>query len=249
MQCAKHFGIIPLAMSTLNAKKQESWRMFDQIAPSYDRINGILSLGIHSHWRSQLTAYLPPRPNLQIIDLATGTGDVPLLLAKNSEVAQIIGLDLSQNMLQRGREKILRQNLEKKITLSHGDAVTIPQKDNSADAVTMAFGIRNLSQPQTCLKNIYRVLRSGGRVLILEFSTPANPLWKMLYFSWLRFPLPLLGKWLSRHPDAYQYLNQTIQEFPSGEYFTGLMKEVGFKSPRRKEMTFGSVTLYLGDKP
>ena len=235
-------------MSTLKAKKQESWKMFDQIAERYDRINSILSLGIHSRWRSRLTAHLPSRKNLQIVDLATGTGDVPLVLAKDSRVEKITGLDLSRNMIQKGKEKIARHNLQEKITLIHADAVTIPLQEASADVVTIVFGIRNLSQPTTCLKNIHRVLRPGGRVLILEFSTPSRPLWKMLYFTWLRFPLPLIGGWLARHPAAYQYLNQTIKEFPSGADFTALMKQAGFQSLGRKELTFGSVTLYFGDK-
>ena len=235
-------------MSTSNIKKQESWKMFDQIAGRYDRINDILSFGIHSRWRSQLTAHLPPRNNLQIVDLATGTGDVPLTLAPDPRVARIIGLDLSRNMIRLGKEKVTRKKLEHKITLSHGDGVTIPLDDACADVVTVVFGIRNFSRPETCLQNIHRILRPKGRVLILEFSIPQIPIWRILYFFWLRFPLPFLGGKLSRHPDAYRYLNQTIEEFPCGEDFTSLMEQAGFKSLGRKELTLGTVTLYSGEK-
>ena len=146
-------------MSTLNVKKEESWKMFDRIAGRYDRINGILSFGIHHHWRAQLAAHLTSRRNLHVVDLATGTGDVPIVLAKNPNVARITGLDLSKNMIQLGRKKIARKNLENKITLSHGDAVTIPLEDNCADMVTVVFGIRNFSHPEKSLQNIYRILR------------------------------------------------------------------------------------------
>ena len=222
--------------------------MFDKIATSYDRINSVLSLGLHSHWRSRLIAYLPKKNNLQILDLATGTGDVPLLLSSDPRVEKIVGLDLSQKMIEQGREKIARQKRENKIVLFHGDAVTIGRKDASADVVTLAFGIRNFSHPETSLKNIHRVLRPGGRVLILEFSTPRNPLWKGIYFTWLRFPLPIIGRLLSRHPTAYSYLNQSIEEFPSGKDFTNMMEQAGFHSLQAKELSFGSVTLYCGEK-
>ena len=222
--------------------------MFDQIAERYDLINGILSLGIHSRWRDQLIAYLPPKKGLHILDLATGTGDIPLILAKDPRVAKITGLDLSRNMIHRGIKKVAQRNLENKITLSHGDAVTIPLEDASVDIVTIGFGIRNVSRPETCLKNIHRVLRPGGRVLILEFSIPSNPIWKMLYLFWLRFPLPFIGAQLSRHPEAYRYLNKTIEDFPCGADFSHLMERAGFQSLKRREITFETVTLYSGEK-
>ena len=222
--------------------------MFDQIAQRYDRINSVLSLGIHSRWRSQLTAYLPDKNHLHVLDLATGTGDVPLLLAQDPRVDGIVGLDLSLKMIEKGREKVAGKKWEDRITLSHGDAVTIPREDASADVVTLVFGIRNFSHPETCLQNIHRVLRPGGRVLILEFSTPSNPLWRAIYFTWLRFPLPLIGGLLSRNPSAYRYLNQSIEEFPSGADFTALMDRAGFHSLKAKELSLGSVTLYCGEK-
>ncbi len=217
--------------------------MFNAIAPSYDGINRILSLGMDLHWRKTLVRHLPLRENLTVLDLATGTGDQILAILKKHPFPQrVVGIDLAQEMLEQAKQK-LPPNVE----LLCADALNLPFTDESFDASTFSFGIRNVENPLTSLQEIYRVLKPKGRCLILEFSLPKPPI-RTLYLLYLRHFLPRLGALLSNHPSAYRYLNQTIESFPYGADFCSLMKKARFTQIRAIPLAFGAVTLYFGDK-
>jgi len=218
--------------------------MFNQISPSYDRINRILSLGRDLGWRKKVARHLPLRPHLQLLDLATGTGDqLKVFFQSASSIHKAYGLDIAEEMLALGRKKMEGYPAE----LLIGDAQNIPFDSNRFDAVTISFGIRNVEDPMLALKEMHRVLKHRGRCLILEFSMP--PKWiKPVYLLYLRHILPRLGSWLSKNQAAYRYLNETIETFPSGKSFLALMQSAGFAELKRYPMNGGSVTLYTGDK-
>lgn len=224
--------------------------MFDRIAWRYDFLNRILSMGIDRGWREQMANMLPPRPALRVLDLATGTADVPLTFARtNKDIAHITGMDLAEKMLDIGREKIAQQGLNKTIQLSTGDAMAIPAESNAYDAATISFGIRNVPDVLTTLKEMYRVVNPGGHALILEFSTPEIPVFKQGYLFYLRHVLPQIGAALSGDSYAYRYLNQTIETFPYGQDFCDLMIEAGFIQTEAVSLTGGIATIYKGVKP
>lgn len=223
--------------------RKDVWKMFDLISPTYDRINRILSFGMDRHWRKTVAKHLPSRGHLKILDIATGTGDQALaLLQSKASIASITGIDLSTEMLE-----IARRKLHHKAEFYRADAEKLPFPNASFDAATFSFGIRNVTQPLTSLKEIHRVLKTKGRCLILEFSLPPKPI-QSLYLFYLRHLLPRIGGFLSRKPEAYRYLNQTIERFPSGRAFCLLLKEAGFNRLRALPMALGGVTLYIGDK-
>lgn len=222
--------------------------MFNRIAPTYDRLNRILSFGIDKRWRKRVLKHLPPAQNLTLVDLATGTADQILALAQANAITSLTGFDLSEKMLLLGQEKLEKHSLTKKAKLQIGSALDIPLPQSSADLVTISFGIRNVTDPLRCLKEMRRILKKDGIAYILEFSTPTFAPFRALYFFYLRYILPSLGRLLSKDPTAYTYLNQTIEEFPSGELFLRLMHEAGFNQVEMHPMTFGTVTLYIGKK-
>lgn len=230
------------------SRKLESFKIFDQIAPTYDKLNRILSAGIDIYWRRVLRAHLPQKNELKVLDLATGTGDVALTLVKDQKVAHITGMDLSEGMMKVGREKIKKLGLTDKISFKHGDGVTIPVADQSFDVVTVSFGIRNFPDYQESLRNMKRVLKPGGRALVLELSMPHFFLVRWVYQFYFRYVLPFIGNRMSQHGDAYTYLNKTVENFPCGDQFAKAMKEAGLKNVRYTEMTFGIATLYQGDR-
>lgn len=234
-------------MTTVKARKPESWKIFDDIAPTYDLLNHFLSLGIDVLWRKKFIKNLPNKSNLAAYDLATGTGDVALTLASDPKVTKITGIDLSVEMLEYGKKKVLKNNLQNTVSMEEGDGVTIPKEDNSADVVTVAFGIRNFPDPQQSLINMVRVLRPGGRAMVMEFSLPKNPIIKFGYLLYFRHILPAIGNALSKNKDAYTYLNESVEDFPYGEKFTDMMKVAGMKNIRIVPLTFGIASLYIGD--
>ena len=233
----------------LQDRKKESYKLFDEIAGTYDFLNKLLSCGIDVYWRVKIRKKLPQKNNLEVLDLATGTADVPLTLSSDSKVQHIHGIDLSQKMIRKGREKVKGANLQGMITLDLGDGVHIPAREATYDVVTISFGIRNFPDPQTSLNNAYRVLRPGGRIIITEFALPKRPLMRKLYFFYFRKLLPKIGNLLSRHPDAYSYLNESVESFPYGEDFVSMLKEAGFVRARYELMTCGIAALYVGEKP
>lgn len=226
----------------------ESWKMFDRISATYDRINRILSLGMDQRWRREVAKWLPLKPHLQILDLATGTGDQLFsLFESDAPIALAKGIDLAGDMLKIAEKKAEAKPYSKRIEWCKGDAEKIPFPDASFDAVTFSFGIRNVGNPLRSLQEIYRVLKPQGRCLILEFSLP-NPPFRPIYLFYLRHLLPRIGKALSKHPAAYRYLNETIESFPSGIAFCKLLEQASFPNPIVKSMAFGAVTLYIGEK-
>ena len=230
--------------------RQDVWQMFDRIAWRYDFLNRILSMGIDRGWREHMADMLPPRPELRVLDLATGTADVPLTFVRvNQDIAHITGMDLAEKMLAIGREKIAKQNLNSTITLSTGDAMAIPAENNAYDAATISFGIRNVPDVLTTLKEMLRVINPGGHALVLEFSTPEIPVFKQGYLFYLRHVLPQIGAALSGDSYAYRYLNQTIETFPYGQAFCDLMIEAGFTQTEAVPLTGGIATIYKGVKP
>lgn len=227
-----------------NPSRQDVWKMFDIISPTYDRINRILSLGMDRKWRKAAASHLPLQKNLKILDLATGTGDQAIaLLQSKASIQSITGVDLSTEMLE-----IARKKLASKAQFFRADAEKLPFPAAHFDAATFSFGIRNVNTPLTALQEIHRVLKPKGRALILEFSLPPKPI-RSFYLFYLRHILPRLGGFLSKKPEAYRYLNETIEHFPSGKEFCLLMKEAGFSRLRALPMALGGVTLYIGDKP
>jgi demethylmenaquinone methyltransferase/2-methoxy-6-polyprenyl-1,4-benzoquinol methylase len=236
-------------MDNLQKRKTESYKIFDQIAPTYDFLNRLLSFGIDKGWRKKIVKSLPNNPSeLKILDLATGTADVPLTLIKSPKVKQITGLDLSAGMVELGRKKVAEKNLQDKIELVIGDGTAIPFEDNSFDVVTISFGIRNFEDPEKSLRDIFRVLKPGGRLLIAEFSIPKNPIVRGVYFFYFRKLLPFIGNLISGHNDAYTYLNKTVEDFPYGAAFLAWMRNAQFKDAKATQLTFGIATLYQGDK-
>jgi demethylmenaquinone methyltransferase/2-methoxy-6-polyprenyl-1,4-benzoquinol methylase len=235
--------------SSSEPSREQVWEMFDRIAHRYDALNRILSGGIDVHWRQKLIEQLPARPNITLLDLATGTADVLLTLCKAVPgITQADGMDLSEKMLDMGRHKVQNARLQEIITLSTGDAGAIPAADNHYDAATISFGIRNVPSVSVCLQEMHRVLKPGGRALILEFSTPTQPLFRKAYFAYLRHILPHIGARLSGDSYAYRYLNQTIETFPSGQEFADLMIAAGFSDVQYTPLTLGIASIYQGDK-
>jgi demethylmenaquinone methyltransferase/2-methoxy-6-polyprenyl-1,4-benzoquinol methylase len=223
--------------------RQDVWKMFDLISPTYDRINRILSLGMDRRWRKKVAEHLPAVKNMKILDLATGTGDQALaLLQSKASIHSVTGIDLSLEMLEIAKKKIAS-----KMEFIRADAEKLPFQGACFDAATFSFGIRNVGQPLISLKAIYRVLKPKGRCLILEFSLPPPPI-RGFFLFYLRHVLPRIGGLLSRKPEAYRYLNQTIVHFPSGKAFCLLMKEAGFTRIKSIPMALGGVSLYIGDK-
>lgn len=221
--------------------------MFDKISPTYDKTNRILSFGLDRVWRKAVKRYIPKRSNLHLLDLATGTCDQILSLKDHPNIAKFKGIDLSNKMLKIGQEKINSCNLQDRVDLELGNALNIPYTEEF-DVVTMSFGIRNVTDPQKCLKEIHRVLKPKGKALILEFSIPQNRLVKPLFLFYLKTLLPRLGRYFSKDKKAYDYLNETIQNFLSTEEFLISMKEAGFTRYTKKSLNLGSVTLYIGEK-
>jgi len=230
--------------------RTQVWKMFDRVAHRYDFLNRILSLGIDRSWRKKMTSLLPPGNGLKILDLATGTADQLLFLfAHSRRVKRGVGMDLAEKMLEIGRVKVQRRGLADVIALKKGDATQIQEQGSPFDAVTISFGIRNVADVMRALREIHRVLKEGGRVLILEFSLPENRWVRGAYLFYLRHILPRLGGWISGDSYAYRYLNETIETFPYGEAFCGLLETVGFRNVAAHRVTFGVATIYQGDKP
>ncbi len=233
---------------SLKERKKESFRIFDDIAGTYDLLNRCLSFGIDVLWRKRMMKELPAGNNLVALDLATGTGDVALELAAQDRVTRVRGLDLSQGMIDLGKIKIDRKGFSNKAVLDIGDGVTVPVEDESQDVVTLSFGIRNFPDPQTSIKNIHRVLKPNGRALIMEFGLPKNFIVRAFYLFYFRRLLPFVGNLISGHGDAYTYLNKTVEDFPYDQEFLEWMKKAGFKNTKAISLSFGIAFLYVGEK-
>ena len=223
--------------------------MFDRIARRYDLLNRLLSFGQDVGWRRKLAGFLPEGECLEVLDVATGTADVIIsLFQKSRRVFRAVGIDLAERMLEIGRQKIREHQLDRVVKLQIGDAIQLPFPDNRFHVVTIAFGIRNVDDVPRSLKEMYRVLKPGGRALILEFSLPERSVIRNTYLFYFRNILPRIGGIISGDFYAYQYLNQTVETFPYGASFTRMMSEAGFSRVGFKPLTFGVATIYYGDK-
>ncbi len=228
-------------------KKEDVRNMFDDISNRYDFLNHFLSFGIDFWWRRKLISLLSVKQPQNILDVATGTGDLAIALAKLNP-RKITGIDISEKMLTIARDKVIRKNLNKIISFETGDAENIPFTDNSFDAVTVAFGVRNYENLLMGLKEMNRVLKQGGTMMILEFSQPQANLFSQLYRIYSERIIPFIGKLISKHKHAYQYLPESVAAFPAGKDFLEILKEAGLKNNREYSLTGGIATIYMGDK-
>jgi demethylmenaquinone methyltransferase/2-methoxy-6-polyprenyl-1,4-benzoquinol methylase len=223
-------------------------RMFEAIAFSYDFQNTFLSLGRDIEWRRMLANSLSFDRNAQVLDLATGTAEVAIEICRRHPQARVIGIDFSPSMLAIGRKKVMARGLENRIPLLVGDGRHLPVRSDSFDAMTIAFGIRNIKQRRIVLAEARRVLKSGGQLLIMEFGPPERSLLGRFYGIYFNHILGPLGNWLSRTDYAYSYLVSSIREFPSYGEFLNEIATAGFEHPGVKKLTFGIAKIYRGIK-
>lgn len=238
--------IVPDASSKLSKKAQVA-DMFNNIAGKYDFLNHFLSLGIDKGWRKKAIASIAVIQPQQILDVATGTGDLAIAASK-LRPKHITGVDIAEQMLEIGRKKIADLNLSQTVSLHSGDSEAMPFADNQFDAVTCAYGVRNFEHLEAGLKEMCRVMRPGGRLAILEFSHPKRFPVKQLYAFYFRYILPTLGKLVSKHSSAYTYLPESVKAFPEGKIFTEMLVRCGFKEAKARPLTLGITTLYTATK-
>jgi demethylmenaquinone methyltransferase / 2-methoxy-6-polyprenyl-1,4-benzoquinol methylase len=229
------------------SKKDQVEEMFDRISSRYDLLNHLLSANIDKIWRRRAIRRLRPFRPQTILDVATGTGDFALAAAKLIP-GKITGIDLSEGMLTIGREKIKKKGLTHMIELRKADSEDLPFDDQSFDAVIVGFGVRNFEDTGKGLAEIFRVLRKGGVLIVLEFSIPRNRLFRWLYFFYFSRILPLLGRIVSKHHRAYTYLPESVREFPDGIAFVSLLGDAGFDACGEFPQTFGIATIYEAQK-
>ena len=230
-------------------KKEQVEEMFDNIAPTYDRLNHIMSLNIDRIWRRRVMRIIRRAKPQRIMDVATGTGDLAIAMARKVNDAHILGVDLSEEMLSEARKKIKRLELEKRITLEKGDAENLTMvASESVDAATVAFGVRNFENIERGLSEIYRTLRPGGKLVVLEFSMPKNRLVRWVYRQYAHRLLPRIGGMISKDKQAYTYLPDSVEEFPAPERFAEILKGVGFKSVKLSSQSFGIAYIYDATK-
>ena len=230
-----------------SAKKQQVARMFDSISGRYDFLNHFLSMGIDILWRRKAIALLRDIQPKVILDVATGTGDLAIE-ALSLKPDKIIGVDISEGMLDVGRKKMLSKKIDHLIELRSGDSENLPFADNFFDAVIVAFGVRNFENLERGLAEMLRVVRPGGKVVVLEFSRPAKFPMKQLYNVYFTAILPLIGRWISRDQAAYRYLPESVQAFPDGNDLLKILSDIGYKNPQCDPLTFGISSLYWGTK-
>jgi demethylmenaquinone methyltransferase/2-methoxy-6-polyprenyl-1,4-benzoquinol methylase len=272
-----HDTIVPFKDSHLGKKEQVA-DMFDRIAFRYDFLNRFLSGGIDLYWRKKAireltrsgagtagnsgtgtvagagsaggpgsaaeTGFTPQA----ILDVATGTADMAILMTRYLPKARITGIDISAGMLDLGKQKIARLQLTDRVTLQIGDSEAIHFPDNSFDAITVAFGVRNFENLEKGLKEMLRVLKPGGRLVVLEFSKPRQNMFRRLYNLYMRRIAPGIIKMVSRHREAYQYLNESVRAFPEGISFMGILKDCGYTGIHSRKLSLGICTVYVGAK-
>jgi demethylmenaquinone methyltransferase / 2-methoxy-6-polyprenyl-1,4-benzoquinol methylase len=229
------------------SKKEQIAAMFNSISGKYDFLNHFLSLGIDILWRKRAVRLLKKHQPKLILDIATGTGDFAIeALSLNPE--KIIGVDISEGMLSVGREKLIKKNLTDKIELISGDSEFLPFKDNFFDAVIVSFGVRNFENLEKGLSDMLRVLKPGGKVVILEFSKPKSFPFKQIYQFYFQWILPKIGKLISKNPAAYTYLPDSVEAFPDGDDFLNILNKIGFQKNQCTPLTLGISSIYSGSK-
>ena len=235
-------------MAEGKVKQEQVRQMFDRIAPTYDKLNHMLSLGIDRRWRRKAVDALGKFSPQQILDIATGTGDFALLLAKRIKPQHITGADISEGMMAVGREKVKQEGLQDTISFEKEDCTKLSFPDGSFDAVTSAYGVRNFHDLDAGLREMQRVLRSGGHLLIVELTSPPRFPMKQLFWVYAHVVMPLLGRLISHDDSAYTYLPASMEAFPQPEQMEGILRRAGFAEVLWKRFTFGISTMYLAEK-
>lgn len=229
------------------SKKEQVAHMFDTISGNYDNLNRMISLGSDQGWRRKVLQLVGDTQPRTILDIATGTGDLAILLSK-TKAAKIVGLDLSEGMLAVGKEKVKALKLDNQIEMVQGDSENLPFADNSFDAITVAFGIRNFEFLEKGLTEILRVLKPNGIFVILETSVPTKFPFKQGYHLYTNAIVPFMGKLFSKDQKAYAYLSESAKNFPFGENLNNILRKVGFKNVRHLPQTMGVATIYAASK-
>ena len=229
-----------MVRANLNKDPDDVSKMFDDVANRYDFLNDLLSLGRTKAWRRVVTSIIAPKPGMKILDIAAGTGASSRPLVDKG--AEVTALDFSQGMIEQGR----KQN--KNIKFVQGDALKLPFEENSFDVTTISFGLRNTSSTEIALKEALRVTKVGGRIVVAEFSHPVNPIFKKIYLNYLMKALPVIVKKISKNPDAYIYLAESIRAWPDQAELASIMRDSGFKSVAWQDLTFGIVAVHIGYK-
>lgn len=240
--------VTPYTTPDNEPKKKQVQRMFDNIAHKYDFLNHFFSMGIDVLWRKKCIRILRKENPSTIIDMATGTGDFALEAIRMGLEAHVTGVDLSQGMLDVGIEKIKSRGYQDKISMQQGDSENLPFDDNSFDAYTVGFGVRNFENLNKGLSEMHRILNPGGITVILEFSKPKSFPIKQLFAFYFKYIMPTIGNLLSKDSSAYTYLPESVMAFPEGEDFLNEMGKVGFKNLRQKKLTGGIASIYIGYK-
>lgn len=231
------------------SKKEQVEQMFDNIAPTYDKLNHIMSLNIDRMWRRRVMRIVRRAKAHKIMDVATGTGDLAIAMAKRVDRTQILGVDLSEEMLAVARRKIEKQGLEERIMLEKGDAENLSMvASESIDAIIVAFGVRNFENIERGLSELYRTLKPGGKLVVLEFSMPKNRLVRWVYSQYAHRLLPRIGGMISKDKQAYTYLPDSVEEFPAPERFSDMLREAGFCRVKARSQSFGIAYIYDATK-
>lgn len=234
--------------NTDQTKKEEVREMFDNIAPKYDLLNHTLSMSIDRVWRRRVVGEVRRAKPGRILDVATGTGDLAIAMARRIRDVQVLGVDLSEQMLAVARRKIEARGLDGRIVLDRGDAERLAVADASVDVATVAFGVRNFGDLGAGLRELARTIKPGGKVVILEFSRPRNRVFRALYEFYSYKILPRIGGLVSRDKRAYEYLPASVGEFPAPEEFMAMMARAGFRNCRVRSQSFGIAQIYIGER-
>jgi demethylmenaquinone methyltransferase/2-methoxy-6-polyprenyl-1,4-benzoquinol methylase len=229
-----------VARANLNKDPDDVSKMFDGVANRYDFLNDLLSLGRTKAWRKVVTSIIGPIPGLKILDIAAGTGSSTRPLVDAG--ADVIALDFSAGMIETGRKR------HKDIKFVQGDALNLPFEENVFDVTTISFGLRNTSNIDSALKDSLRVTKSGGKIVIAEFSHPSNSIFRFIYLNYLMKAIPIISKKISKNPDAYVYLAESIRAWPNQEGLASKMRDAGWKSVAWQDLTFGIVAVHIGFK-
>ncbi|MGB5377595.1 bifunctional demethylmenaquinone methyltransferase/2-methoxy-6-polyprenyl-1,4-benzoquinol methylase UbiE [Muriicola sp.] len=228
-------------------KKEQVTSMFDAISEEYDGLNRVISFGIDVKWRRRVVNILKKREPKSILDIATGTGDLAINLVETG-ATKIVGLDISKGMLTVGKKKVIQKELEAIVEMVVGDSENLQYESNSFDAVTVAFGVRNFEHLDKGLQEIYRVLKPGGTLVILETSVPTKTPFKQGYTLYTKYMLPTIGKIFSKDRSAYRYLSESASVFPHGLDFNNILKKIGFIGMENRPQTFGVASIYIATK-
>ncbi|WP_417365819.1 bifunctional demethylmenaquinone methyltransferase/2-methoxy-6-polyprenyl-1,4-benzoquinol methylase UbiE [Flavobacterium beibuense] len=239
-------NVTPYKDSQLGKKEQVA-QMFDTISGKYDGLNRVISFGIDVKWRKKVLKLVSDTKPETVLDIATGTGDLAILMTQTG-AKKITGLDISAGMLEVGRKKIAERKLDSKIDMVLGDSESIPFEDNSFDAITVAFGVRNFENLEKGLSEILRVLKPGGIFVILETSVPTKTPFKQGYKFYTKYILPLIGKLFSKDKSAYAYLSESASVFPHGEMLNNILRKIGFIEVKNRPQTMGVATIYSASK-